>query len=114
MPVALDISHQMKALVPPREGDTIHTRIRRAARFVGVSFSTGRRLWYGQVKDPRASVIDKIRQAQSGRTKGIDHAANMEAAALSLEAIDPDFHREEIDRLRLTALHIRRALAGEG
>lgn len=110
---AQELSIDARIIAGHREGDTVATRIRRLCRITKLSHSQARRVWYGEIKDPKASVIDAIANAKP-RNEAIAHAEILERAARSLESIDPDFHRTEIDRLRDAARKLRGVDAGEG
>lgn len=84
----------------------------RAARAAGISKRTAKAIFYCECADPRASVVEKIREAQKRRarddaeaiaagkreyTELLDRIARLEAA---LAIHDPDFHEHSIDALR--------------
>lgn len=101
---AIDLKIEIRSIAGFIEGDTTESRIRRAARRAGMSFYQARDVWYGAIKDPRASIIEKIHAAKSEATKNAD---KLDAAACALESVDADFHSAEIGRLRDTACLLR-------
>lgn len=104
--------------LPP--GDRLKAAFPRVARRLRMSERRIRAIWHGEAKAILADEMDLLRReaANTERKRGtnatLEYAARLEADAAALEAIDPDFHRGSIDRLRDTACVIRRAVAGEG
>lgn len=107
MSAAFEIQRRMRGLAPPMEGDTIESRIRRAARKAGLTYWAARDLWYARVKDPRTSTVSKIMRAANARAKGVSDAGELERVASRLAEIDADFHGPEIARLRAVADQLR-------
>lgn len=119
--VLLEAQGHVSALIGPRlPGERVKRAIPQIARRLGMSERRVKAFLYGEAKSVRADEMDLLRQAAdtAARKKAshgtLEYAARLEADAEALEAIDPDFHRESIDRLRNTARLIRRAVAGEG
>jgi hypothetical protein len=58
-----EITRLLKELAKPVEpGELPKACIRRASMRTGLPYGATRRLWYGLVKDPKATVTDRIRQ----------------------------------------------------
>ena len=119
--VLLEARGHVSALVGPQQrGDYLKNAIPRVARRLGLPERRIKAFLYGEAKSIRADEMDLLRQAAdtAARKKAsngtLEYAARLEADAEALEAIDPDFHRDSVDRLRNTARLIRRAVAGEG
>lgn len=84
------------------------------ASLTGISARRVKAIWYREARAILAEEIDRLRSAAARRRERdiqsiFNDATRLEAMARSLEAIDADFHRAEIDRLRDVA---RRARAG--
>jgi glycerol-3-phosphate O-acyltransferase len=92
----------------------------RVARLVGMTERRVKAIWHGENKSINGDELEALRRAVvkvSGaqvvnETKS--YADRIEAAAYALAAIDPDFHRPEIDRLRNVAAGVRNALRDQG
>jgi hypothetical protein len=57
-----EITRLLKELAKPvQPGELPKACIRRASMRTGLPFGTTRRLWYGLVKDPKATITDRIR-----------------------------------------------------
>lgn len=72
------------------------------ARKIGLGARRVRAIWHGEARRIDGHELDALRAAAKPKEQNT-HAARLIAAALSLEAIDADFHRAEIDRLRNVA-----------
>ena len=90
---------------PYGRNETRESWLQRAARNSRSTFWHIKSLWYGELKDPKYSVAFKILSAADQARKR-EMQRNVEKAsalyllhAQRLEAIDPDFHREQIDVL---------------
>lgn len=118
MSIALEMKSSIVRLAGPRgDADTKESMIARAARKARISYRQAKSFYYGESTNPRVVAVERVRAALAGlsNTRGItNHADQLESAALRLETIDPDFHREAIDSLRNAARVIRGAAAGNG
>jgi len=104
--------HVAALIGPQPPGAKLKNAFPRVARFVGLSERRIRAIWNHEARAIRADEIDALREAVERKEQATyvtDHASRLEAAARALEAIDPDFHRPENDRLRNVARRIRDA-----
>jgi hypothetical protein len=90
---------------PRQTGDTRESWLARAARKSGATFWHIKALYYGQITDPKYSIASKIISA-ADKARVEETRRDAEKAtelyrihAARLQAIDPDFHREQIDVL---------------
>ena len=77
----------------------------RVARVVGFTERRVRAIWNNEVRCLRADELEALRLAVANKRAPAlpelaEQAARLMASASSLEAIDADFYRAEIDRLR--------------
>lgn len=91
-------------------GSKLKTAWPRLASLLGTTERRVRAIWNGEAKAIRADEMDALRKAVT--TKQVSdvsfrHAARLETAATALAQVDPDFHREEIERYRLLAMRLR-------
>jgi hypothetical protein len=106
-----------QAALPIQPGDTVKAQLNRAWVALGrPPFWRVRAAWYGSAGSFSAAAIrdlqDRYRVMIAKRAKTTQHtdllhAARLEAAATSLESIDADFHRTEIERYRHMARELR-------
>jgi hypothetical protein len=90
---------------PMLPSDTRESWLARAARKAGITFRQAKALRYGETKDPKHSVAvsvlsaaDQARMDQARRD--VQSVAEIyRSHAASLERIDADFHREQINAL---------------
>ena len=85
--------------------ETRQAWLARAARKAGISFRAAKAIFYGEVTDPKASVVEGLRAAAAQKTKSIEKAAQHEFADIAgrldrleatLNQIDPDLFREAV------------------
>lgn len=84
-------------------------------RRVGISTSRLQSIWDRKARRIDSEEMDLLRAAAQrcvASRPACKHADRLDAAAASLEAIDADFHRAEIDRLRDVARIVRSAPVG--
>lgn len=82
--LAAELREDLAVLAGPRDAhDTRESWLARAARRAGVSLRQAKAIYYGESRDPRASVAEKIR-----------------AAARQQKSNDVETARAEIERLR--------------
>ena len=100
----VDITLEMKAAVvtlggPRSEHDTRESMIARAARRASISYRTAKSLFYTETTDPKASVVERVRNALANHNTKAEGAARDEFKTLldrialveaRLDAIDPD------------------------
>lgn len=113
---ALTMKNAMVALAGPRrDGDTRESMLSRAARRAGISFRQAKSLYYGEARDPRASVLQRVTEAVQRLNKQAENDARETVSATdditqllaSARQINEDLHREVL------ALVLHR-LAGPG
>lgn len=109
MSVALEMKHAIVALAGSRmPSDTRESMIARAARRADISIRQAKALFYGEYRDPRASIVEKVRAAIKEDTAET-HAARLCALEATLAHVDPEFFGPAVQALREAA----RALGGE-
>ena len=91
----------------------------RVARVVGFTERRVRAIWNNEVRCLRADELEALRFAVarkrvSAYNQLAEQAARLMASASSLEAIDADFYRAEIDRLRDVAGRLGNVAHSEG
>ncbi len=92
----------------------------RVAAYVGINARRARALWNKEARAVLASEIHALEAARARIAERIitkeisEHANTLEVHASRLALSDPDFHREEIARLRRLAGRARNFLSGEG
>lgn len=92
----------------------------RAAAYVGINARRARALWNKEARAVLASEIHALEAARARIAERIitkeisDHANTLEVHASRLAAIDPEFHRTEVARLRQLARRARSFFDGEG
>ena len=89
----------------------------RLARMTGFGERRLKGIWHGEarricVEEMAALKAAADRRRTSSLASIQTNADRLDAVAHSLEGIDADFHRGEIDRLRNVARQLRRELAG--
>jgi hypothetical protein len=95
----------------PSPGDTVKSQRRRAARALGYGDGSWRirSAWYGEAASWSATAFEELRrkyaawkerQSKSAEAELAKYGALNAALAERLEAMDPDFYRTEIARLR--------------
>lgn len=90
------------AVAGPREwSDTRESWLARAARRTGISYRQIKAIWYGEITDPHHRSARLLRDAA-------ELAGQYETIARSMNATDPDFHRQDM----LALLDMARALRG--
>ena len=115
MSVATEMHQSIRTLAGPRaDSDTRETMLARAARRAGITSRQARALYYGEAKDPKSSVVERVRAAiarnakkaeADARTKLIETADVGQLVAHAVE-VDEDLRREVL------ALVLRR-IAGD-
>lgn len=95
--------------------------LERAARAAGISYRTARAIFYGEIRDPRGSVVERVRCAlgeKAREAKPRDEFDLFKERLSALEArllsIDPEFYREGINALRNATREIRRSVNPDG
>jgi hypothetical protein len=110
-----------QAALPVQPGDTVKAQINRAYVALGrPPFWRVKAAWYGESGSWSAAAMrdlqDRYRrmlakQAKATQSADYLHAARLDAAATSLESIDAEFHRNEIERYRHMARELRNLCA---
>lgn len=98
--LSLELKYAVVTLAGPRrDGDTRESLIARAARRAGISFRQAKSLYYGETRDPRASVVERVRAALAAHSSQSEANARAELAAIKdriasltaqLDAMDQD------------------------
>jgi hypothetical protein len=120
VPITVEAARMIRDIAPPTENQNIKSRIARAASRLGWSFNRAKDVWYGDQRiSIRAAEIAALRSALAKKSVthvAIRDASRLEAAATALSNIDAEFHRNEIEHLRLLARHLRgqAPFVGEG
>ncbi len=102
MSVAVEAAESLRALAPD---GPVETRWRRLARALGFGERRVKALYYREARRIDAAEMDTIRAAlahrgEATRSKARRHGQFFKDQAARLQAVDPEFYREEIDRLR--------------
>lgn len=76
MSIAAEMHQSIRTLAGPRgENDTRESMLARAARRAGISQRQARALFYGEAKDPKSSVVERVRAAVIRSTKKAENDA---------------------------------------
>lgn len=107
--IALEMKHSIVLLAGHRRSsDTRESMIARAARRANISFRQAKSLFYGETRDPRASVVERVRAAiKDAETDNL--SARFTALEATLAHVDPEFFGPAVEALREAA----RALGGQ-
>lgn len=100
--LALEMRRSITALAGPRGWSETRERwIERAARRAGITYRQAKSLFYGECPDPRASVVERVRDAAArlARKEAVDLASKFETIAMAINATDENFHRETVAAL---------------
>ncbi|WP_454917334.1 hypothetical protein [Xanthobacter sediminis] len=115
MTIAAEMNQSIRVLAGPRgDNDTRESMLARAARRAGISYRQARALYYSEAKDPKSSVVERVRAAviratqkaeQHARHDALDTADVGQLVARAVE-MDADLRRE------IVALVLRRLTGG--
>lgn len=101
-----DAMHLVKLAAGPRVGgESVKLAIGRAARSLKWSFTRTRDIWYGNARRLDAHEMDKLRSLERKHLDALaepdlrKHVAQIAALRARLNALDPDFHRNDIAAL---------------
>lgn len=101
-----DAMRLVKLAAGPRVGgESVKLAIGRAARSLKWSFSRTREIWYGNARRLDAHEMDKLRSIERKHIVELaapdlrKHVAQIAALRARLNALDPDFHRNDIAAL---------------
>jgi len=106
MSIAAEMHQLIMTLAGPRgENDTRESMLARAARRAGISHRQARALYYGEAKDPKSSVVERVRSTlKKANEKAEAHARNRfeetaDVGRLLAHAVeaDADLRREIVD-----------------
>lgn len=100
--LALEMRRSIAALAGARSFTETRERwLERAARRAGISFRTAKALFYQEQRDPRASVVERVRDAAQrlAKQEAADLASRFETIAAALDARDQDFHSDDVAAL---------------
>lgn len=107
--VAIEMKRSIVLLAGTRrDSDTRESMIARAARRAGISFRQAKSLFYGETRDPRASVVESVRSAMKAQEADV-LLARISALEATLAQVDSEFFGPAVEALRTAA----RALSGE-
>lgn len=101
---------------PSAIGGKIKEALFRVALQTGLSERRVRGIWNRESRAIRAEEMDALRRAARGRAhanEADDISARLSALEARLAAIDPEFHRGEIERLGALNRRVRNLAAGE-
>jgi hypothetical protein len=107
---ALAYSMEVRSLVvltigPVDAGEPLKTILARFARRMRISSRRAETFWRGTAL-PSAPELDRLRALAAANIEE-NHAEHFDRHACRLEAVDPDFYRPEIARLRGQAKRLR-------
>lgn len=107
--IALEMKRSIVLLAGTRQAsDTRESMIARAARRANISFRQAKALFYGETRDPRASIVESVRSAiRATETENL--SARFIALETTLAHVDPEFFGPAVEALREAA----RALGGQ-
>lgn len=115
MNIAAEMHQSIRELAGPRgDNDTRESMLARAARRAGISYRQAMALYYSEAKDPKSSVVERVRSAvirttqkaeQHARHNALDTADVGQLVARAVE-MDADLRRE------IVALVLRRLTGG--
>jgi hypothetical protein len=104
----IDVRAALQELSEPwSRGDRVKAAIARAARHAGLAYWRAFDIWYGKARRIEPHEIDAIEDALIKRRKEVtrNELHDLRTRLARLEALlvqaDPEFHRPELDRLRL-------------
>lgn len=104
----IDWAAQVEMIAGPYGGNR-KSWLARAARRSGATFRQIKALYYGECKDPRASVaIGVLSAADKARAEASALASRFESLAGAMNASDPDFYCEDV----LALVNAARAVRG--
>lgn len=114
--IALEMRHSIHHLAGPNtDSDTREARISRAALAAGISFRQAKSLFYGETKDPKSSIVTRVRDAVA-RANHKAEANARDAAARTADVGELLARAVEVDadlRREVLALVLRK-FAGAG
>lgn len=88
-----EITRLLKQIASPVEaGELPKACIRRASMRTGLTYGQTRRLWYGLVKDPSATITDRLRAKAAAHDR--DVKASMYQAIVAMQSLDPALYRD--------------------
>lgn len=103
-----------QGLGPVQAGTPLKTLFPSIARRLGVTVRRVETIWQGTARRIDVAEMDRLRALAASKQQAqpeAAHASRYEAIAAALEAVDPDFHRADIDRYRQLARALRRSAA---
>lgn len=109
--LALEMRRSITAVAGSRSWSETRERwLERAARKIGLTYRQTKALFYCEVHDPRASVVEKVRSAalKEARREAAALATRFETIAGAMHAADQDFYSADVVALS----GIARALRG--
>lgn len=104
-----------QGLGPVQPGTPLKALFPAIARRLGVTVRRIETIWQGTARRIDAAEMDRLRALARPNTQTspeVAHANRYEAIAAALEAVDPDFHGQDIARYRGLARALRRAAGG--
>ncbi len=103
-----------QGLGPVSPGTPLKAVFPAIARRLGVTVRRVETIWHGTARRIDAAEMDRLRALADPQSKikpEVAHASRYEAIAAALEAVDPDFHGQDIARYRGLARALRRSAA---
>ena len=122
--IAIELRNALIAVGGERGWNETRQRwIERAARAAGISFRTGKAIFYCEPSDHRSSAVESLRAAAARKVMQQEDAAANDYADIAsrlarlestLLTVDPDFYRHEIDARRQSSCSQERAAPATG
>lgn len=109
--LALEMRQAIAAVAGPRGWqETREYWLARAARRIGITYRQTKSLFYQECRDPRASVVQRVRDAalRHAKREASELADRFDNIAGAMHASDPDFYRQDVDALVSAARALRR------
>lgn len=99
-----------RGIGPVLPGTPLKALFPKVARQLGVTVRRVETIWQGTARRIDAAEMDRLRalaSPKSNDTPEVAHASRYDAIAAALEAVDPDFHGQDIARYRGLARALR-------
>ncbi len=103
-----------RGMGPVQPGTPLKAIFPSMARRLGVTVRRLETIWQGTARRIDAAEMDRLRAFASPKSHDIPevaHASRYDAIAAALEAVDPDFHGQDIARYRSLARALRLSAA---
>ena len=97
MSAAEEMSGLVRFIASPSDGESVKTRIGKAASKLGMSTDAVKRIWYRELKVIPTEMSDHIRSKAAAHDRNLK--ANMVSAAAAMLEADPEFYRDQIEAI---------------